>query len=81
MSTEADIPTFRITGDYIELCNVLKVMGWVDTGGLAKHLVADGQVQVNGATELRKRYKTRPGDVVHFNGQTVRIIGDEPTTT
>lgn len=74
MTTTDATQEFAITGDFIELCNVLKVMGWVDTGGLAKHLVAEGQVTVNGATELRKRYKTRPGDVVEFNGQVVRII-------
>lgn len=74
MTPHSAIEEFAITGEYIELCNVLKVMGWVDTGGMAKHLVAEGHVTVNGATELRKRYKTRPGDVVEFQGQVVRII-------
>jgi ribosome-associated protein len=74
MTTSNTVEEFAITGEYIELCNVLKVMGWVDTGGLAKHLVAEGQVTVNGATELRKRYKTRPGDVVAFDQHVVRII-------
>ncbi|MBU3740728.1 MAG: RNA-binding S4 domain-containing protein [Candidatus Kapabacteria bacterium] len=75
MTTQDAIEEFAITGEYIELCNVLKVMGWVSTGGMAKQLVADGMVTVNGATELRKRYKTRPGDVVAFEDHVVRIVG------
>lgn len=73
MQDHSEILTFQITGDYIELCNVLKVMGWVESGGRAKHLISEGAVVVNGATELRKRYKTRVGDVVQFDGNTVRI--------
>ena len=74
MTTTDTTPTFAITGEFIELCNVLKVMGWVDSGGLAKHLISEGEVIANGAVELRKRYKTRPGDVVEFNGNVVRIV-------
>lgn len=74
MTTTDTTPTFAITGEFIELCNVLKVMGWVDSGGLAKHLISEGEVVVNGGVELRKRYKTRPGDVVEFNGSVVRIV-------
>ena len=40
---------------------------------MAKQVIADGFVTVNGATELRKRYKTRPSDVVTFNNQSVTV--------
>jgi ribosome-associated protein len=65
--------TYAIEDEFIELCRLLKVLGWVDTGGMAKQVIADGLVTVNGETELRKRYKTRPTNVVVYNGQTVTV--------
>ena len=59
--------------DYIELNNLLKVTGLVDSGGLAKSLIGDGHVKVNGEVELRKRCKIYPGMVVEFGGQQVEV--------
>lgn len=59
--------------DYIELNNLLKIMGWCESGGRAKVLIADGQVKVNSAVELRKRCKIIQGQVIEFNGQQVQI--------
>ena len=59
--------------DYIELNNLLKVTGLVDSGGLAKSLIADGYVKVNGETELRKRCKIYPGMEIEFEGQKVTV--------
>lgn len=67
--------TFHIDSPFIELCKLLKVLGWADNGGHAKAVIAEGHVQVNGLQELRKRYKTRVGDVVAYNGQTARVEG------
>lgn len=72
--------TFPITDEYIELCRLLKALGWCDTGGQAKAEIADGHVTVNGAPETRKRYKTRPGDVVVYAGNTATVIAESPTT-
>jgi len=38
--------------DYIELNNLLKVIGLCESGGIAKMLIADGQVMVDGHVEL-----------------------------
>ncbi|MFH1980300.1 MAG: RNA-binding S4 domain-containing protein [Pseudomonadota bacterium] len=65
--------TFKITGDYIELTKLLKITGLCDTGGMAQTVTADGQVSVDGAVELRKRYKIRPGQIVTFAGDTVTV--------
>ena len=47
---------FELAGqDYIELHNLLKVTGLCESGGIAKLLVADGLVRVDGEVELRKR--------------------------
>ncbi len=59
--------------EYIELNNLLKIMGFCESGGIAKMLIADGQVSVDGQIELRKRCKIRIGQVVIFNGQKVRV--------
>ena len=52
----------------INLTQVLKLAGWVDNGGQAKALIAEGQVLVNGVVELRKRRQMALGDVVQLQG-------------
>jgi ribosome-associated protein len=68
--------TFSITDEYIELCRLLKALGWCDTGGQAKAEIAEGNVFVNGTVETRKRYKTRPGDAVSFAGSTATVVAE-----
>jgi len=46
----------------------LKRAGWALTGGMAKELIAGGQVMVNGEVELRKRRQMALGDVVALEG-------------
>lgn len=60
--------------DYIELNNLLKAAGLVDSGGLAKSLIGDGQVNVDGQVELRKRCKIYRGMVVEFMGEQVEVV-------
>ncbi|MBW6510524.1 MAG: RNA-binding S4 domain-containing protein [Desulfuromonadaceae bacterium] len=59
---------------YIELNNLLKITGLVSSGGLAKALIADGLVTVDGQVELRKRCKIRSGQRVVFNDQQVTVV-------
>ena len=59
--------------EFIELNNLLKVMGLCDSGGIAKTLIAEGRVRVNGNVELRKRYKARKGQLVEFEGHKIII--------
>jgi len=58
----------------INLTQVLKLAGWVENGGQAKALVADGQVRVNGAVELRKRRQMAVGDIVEIQGGPSLIL-------
>lgn len=60
--------------DYIELCNLLKITGLVESGGRAKTLISDGQVKVDNKVEYRKRCKLRSGQQVEFEGQLVKVI-------
>lgn len=50
----------------INLTQVLKLAGWADNGGMAKALIADGLVKVNGEVELRKRRQMTAGDAVEL---------------
>ena len=44
---------FKLEGKrFIELHNLLKVMGLCDSGGLAKKVIAEGHVKVDGHVEL-----------------------------
>lgn len=55
---------FDLDGDYVELNQLLKLAGIVDSGGAGKQLVATGAVRVDGAVELRKTCKIRAGQRV-----------------
>jgi ribosome-associated protein len=60
--------------EYIELHRLLKATGLCDSGGIAKLLIAEGRVLVDGRVELRKRCKIRRGQTVEFADQTV-VVG------
>ena len=64
---------FELTGDFIPLCDLLKIEGIAQSGGQGKQMVADGIVTVDGKTELRKTAKIRAGQVVECLGQTIRV--------
>jgi ribosome-associated protein len=49
---------FKLTDEYIQLNDLLKVMRLVGTGGEANFRITEGEVRLNGAVELQKR-KTR----------------------
>lgn len=66
---------FELEGDYIELNQLLKLVGVVDSGGAGKQLVASGAVRVDGEVELRKTCKIRAGQVVELDGATIRVMG------
>jgi ribosome-associated protein len=58
----------------INLTQVLKLANWVDNGGMAKALIADGMVRVNGEVELRKRRQMAIGDTVDLEGGPSLIL-------
>lgn len=64
---------FILTGEYVELCNLLKLVGLADSGGRGKTMVAEGLVKVDGLLENRKTAKIRIGQVVEC-GQTRILI-------
>jgi ribosome-associated protein len=65
--------TFKIKGDYIQLNQLLKAMGWCGDGAEANAAIDEGTVRVNGVPELRRRNKIKPGFKVEFEGQSVVV--------
>ena len=66
---------FELIGEYIELCNLLKLTGIANSGGQGKAMVADGQVRVDGEIELRKTAKIRAGQLVECLGARISVLG------
>ncbi|MEQ1488403.1 MAG: RNA-binding S4 domain-containing protein [Methylotenera sp.] len=64
---------FDLTTEYIELCNLLKLVGLADSGGRGKAMVAEGLVQVDGLIEHRKTAKIRSGQTVVVDGNTIFV--------
>jgi ribosome-associated protein len=62
-----------IDHEYIQLNQLLKLLGLVDTGGEANQRIVDGEVKVNNVVEYQKRKKLRAGDSIFFNGKLITI--------
>ena len=65
---------FPLRGEHITLDALLKATGLAPSGGIAKMMVADGLVQVDGRDELRKTCKIRAGQVVSLSGSRIRVL-------
>ncbi len=65
---------FILNDDYIELVRLIKLLGIAETGGHAKIMIDQGEVRLNGQTELRKRAKLRNGDEIEISGRKIRIL-------
>jgi ribosome-associated protein len=65
--------TFELTSEFIELNQLLKLVGFVDSGGAGKIMVASGAVSVDGKKELRKTAKIRAGQVVSVGDVRITV--------
>lgn len=66
-----------IRDESIRLGQFLKLANLVETGGLAKEVIAEGQVQVNGDVDTRRGRQLRAGDVVTVAGVSARVARAE----
>ncbi len=64
----------KLRDDYIKLGQALKAANIVESGVMAKLVIQDGLVTVNGDVETRRGKKLVDGDVVSFEGETIRIV-------
>ena len=63
----------KIETEFIRLEQLLKYVNIVSSGGIAKEIIQDGEVYVNGEVETRRGKKLRPGDKVQYE-KNVYII-------
>ena len=61
----------KITTEYIKLDQLLKLSGIAETGSMAKEMILDGIVAVNGEVCTMRGKKLRPSDTVSVD------FGDE----
>ena len=65
---------FELNDEYVELNQLLKLVGVCDSGGAGKMIVASGKVKVDGQIELRKTCKIRSGQVVALGDVRIKVL-------
>ena len=66
--------TIKLRDEYIKLGQALKAAGFVESGVDAKYSIDDGLVYVHGDQAFQRGKKLVDGDVVTYEGQTIKII-------
>jgi ribosome-associated protein len=65
--------SFELSGEFVELNQLLKLVGLCDSGGAGKMMVAGGTVKVDGKKELRKTAKIRAGQKVSVGDVQISV--------
>ena len=65
--------TVVITTEFIKLQDLLKFENLVESGGMAKEIIQNGEVMVNGEVCTMRGKKLREGDKFSFMGNTFVI--------
>lgn len=64
---------FTLRDDFIKLGQLLKATGLVESGLDAKIVIQNGLVKLNGEVEVQRGKKIVAGDVVTFDGSTIKV--------
>lgn len=64
----------KIKTEYIKLDQLLKYSNLVESGSMAKILILNGEVLVDGEVETRRGRKIYKGMEVSLQGESVKII-------
>ncbi len=59
--------------EYVDLCDLMKLVGFAPNGAVAKHIIATGVVKVDGKIETRKRCKIRSGQEIEYQGKKAKV--------
>lgn len=59
--------------EFIRLGDLLKAMSLVGSGGQAKIVIQEGKVKVDGQVCLMRGAKIRRGQVLEFDGKSIRV--------
>lgn len=63
----------KIDSEFIRLQDLLKLSGAAYTGGMAKIVIQNGEVKVNGETCTMRGKKLRPGDFAEYDGYKIIV--------
>lgn len=69
-----EVLRLREKDDYINLSQLLKAMNLVESGAMAKEVIDEGLVKVDGEIESRYRRKLYDGMIVEFNGEQIQVV-------
>ena len=64
----------KLRDEYIKLGQALKAANLVDSGVMAKLVIQDGMVRVNGEVEYQRGKKLVDGDIVSMEGEIIKIV-------
>lgn len=74
LSRDSNMHQFSLSGSqFIELNNLLKVIGLCESGGRANTVISNGEVRVDGEIEQRKRCKIRVGQIIEYAGEEITV--------
>ena len=69
----------QLRGEFVRLCDLLKLGGLAASGGQGKLLVASGKVTVDGQPESRKTARIRAGQVVDCGDVRLFVQASPPS--
>ena len=72
----ANVERIPIHTEFIKLQDFLKFANAVESGGMAKNMILNEEVTVNGEICSMRVKKLRPGDVVGFMGASYEVTED-----
>ena len=63
----------KINTEYIKLDSLLKYAGVTETGGIAKEVIAEGRIKVNGEESTMSGKKLRNGDCAEIDELSLKL--------
>lgn len=72
-----DVQRIPISTEFIKLDSFLKLANLVESGGMAKVLITEGAVKVNGEVCVQRGKKLRPGDRVALEDALLEVAADD----
>jgi ribosome-associated protein len=71
VSSSLEVP---IRDESIRLGQLLKLAGVVDDGAMARMVIENGEVTVDGEVVLRRGTQVRPGQTVTYAGESLSVV-------
>ena len=76
VTKKENVTPIVIDTEFIKLDSALKYANAVESGGMAKMIIQDGQVQVNGEVCTMRGKKMRAGDVAEVDSIRLEVVAE-----